>query len=181
MTEKDSVTYMRLIRMCKKHLQWVGLSEASHDILALLLVENYWSETPLSPEDISTITGYSRGTISVSLAQLKSLGFIDSILDPDQKGRGRKRIMYTITGGLSGLIAFGVKKLDIELGGMIDELGALRETISPNEMKANKTIGSLEDEAQRNILLLRETAHEIRMTKARLDTLDDMDLSHKVE
>jgi DNA-binding transcriptional regulator GbsR (MarR family) len=165
------------MRLLKKHIQWIGLSDASHDILALLLIENYWSGETLTPEEISKVTGYSRGTISVSLSQLKSLGFIDGILDPDQKGRGRKRIMYAITDGLSGIISFGVKKLDIELSAIIDELGALREILGDDAGNASTTIIALEEEAQRNIIHLKEVAKEIRKTKARAYTIDRRNLS----
>ncbi len=177
MSDRDSVTFTRLVRLCKKHIQWVGLSEAAHDILALLLVENYWSGNALTPENISEINGYSRGTISVSLSQLKSLGFIDGILDPNQRGRGRKRIKYAITDGLSGLIAFGVKKLDFELGAIIDELGALREIIDDDGGRASRTIIALETEAQRNIVHLKEVAREIRKSKVRAQS-EEADLSH---
>lgn len=178
MSDRDSVTFLRLVRLCKKHIQWVGLSEAAHDILALLLVENYWSGNALTPEEISTVNGYSRGTISVSLSQLKSLGFIDGILDPEQRGRGRKRIKYAITDGLSGLITFGVKKLDFELGAIIDELGALKEIIDDDGSKASKAIIAIEEEAQRNIVHLKEVAREIRKTKVRAQSAAEDDLSY---
>ena len=105
------------------------------------------------------------------------MGFVDGILDPDQKGRGRKRIKYAITDGLSGLITFGVKKLDIELGAIIDELGALKEIIDDDGGRASRTIIALEEEAQRNIVHLKEVAREIRKTKVRAQA-EEAGLSH---
>lgn len=172
MSDRDSVVFMRLVRLCKKHIQWVGLSDAAHDILALLLVEKYWSKEPMAPEDIETATGYSRGTISVVFSQLRGLGFIDGILDTDQKGRGRKRTKYAISGGLSGLIAFGVKKLDVELGSLVEELQALMEIIDEST-SAEDTIIALDEEAQRNIAHLKDATMRILASKARADSFED--------
>ncbi len=170
MAERNPVSFFKLVSLCKKHIQWVGLSDASLDILALLLAEKYWSKEPMSPEEIETITGYSRGTISVALSQLKGLGFIDGILDTAQKGRGRKRTKYAISGGLSGLIAFGVRKLDIELGSMIEELQALMETIG-DDASAEKMISALEEEARTNISLLKDASMKIQTNIARTNSI----------
>ena len=67
MKPRDSIVYSKLIRLCKKQLQWIGLSEAARDILVVLLVEKYWTKKQLSREEIGVLTGYSRGSISAAL------------------------------------------------------------------------------------------------------------------
>ena len=73
MKPRDSLVYSKLIRLCKKQLQWIGLSEAARDILVVLLVEKYWTSKQLSPEEIAILTGYSRGSISIALSKLRPL------------------------------------------------------------------------------------------------------------
>ena len=84
MSNRDSLAYEKLVTLCRRQLKWLGLSDASRDVLALLLVESYWTGDALTPEEVCTSTGYSRGSISVALSQLSSLGFIDGHTDPKQ-------------------------------------------------------------------------------------------------
>ncbi|MFW9803636.1 MAG: hypothetical protein ACFFFC_13335, partial [Candidatus Thorarchaeota archaeon] len=121
MTNRDSISYVKFLRMCKKHLQWIGLSEAARDILSVLMADYYWSGHPSSPESLSAVTGYSRGSISVAISQLKSLGFIEGRVDTGQEGRGRRPTLYALSEGLSGLIMFGIRRLGIELEGILTE------------------------------------------------------------
>ena len=129
MAERDSLAYEKLVRLCRRQLKWLGLSEASRDVLSMLLVESYWSGDSLTPEEICDATGFSRGSISVALSQLSGLGFIDGHSDPTQKGRGRKRTKYTISEGLSGLVVFGIRKLRVDLEGIITELAAIESNV----------------------------------------------------
>ena len=169
MTDRDSLSYIKLVRICKKHLQWVGLSEAARDILAVLLTENYWTGDPISPEELSSITGYSRGSISVAISQLRSLGFIESRMDMSQEGRGRRPTLYTLSEGLSGLIMFGIRRLNIELEGMLTEIMTMKATIDSRDEVAVKALTALELEANSNADRLREFTRRILSAKALLD------------
>lgn len=166
MTDRDSHNYMKLIRMCKRHLQWIGLSEASRDILATLLVETYWSGQALSPEELATLTGYSRGSISVAISQLRSLGFIETRVDSSHIGRGRRPTQYILVEGLSGLVNFGVRRLSVELEGLLAELEAFRVGLDSTDAQAHAALVALESEASRNLEELRKQARKILSTKA---------------
>ncbi|MCK5264615.1 MAG: hypothetical protein KAR03_03325 [Candidatus Thorarchaeota archaeon] len=169
MTDRDSLSYIKLVRICKKHLQWVGLSEAARDILAVLLTENYWSGDPISPEVLSSITGYSRGSISVAISQLRSLGFIESRVDMKQEGRGRRPTLYTLSEGLSGLIMFGIRRLNIELEGMLTEIMTMKAMIDSQDEVAVNALTAMEREANSNADRLREFTRRILSAKAVLD------------
>jgi DNA-binding transcriptional regulator GbsR (MarR family) len=175
MTQRDSITYVKLTRICKKHLQWVGLPEAAKDILATLLVENYWSGEPLSPEDLSTIVGYSRGSISVALSQLRSLGFIESRIGMKNTGRGRRPTLFAVSEGLSGLVLFGVRRVGIEIEGILTELESLRSSTEPEDVEGQKALDLLEKEATTNAHKLREILRRISTRKPRPT---DIDLTH---
>lgn len=165
MTDRDSVLYTRFLRICKKHLQWIGLSEAARDILSLLLTEYYWSHDALSPEEIASMTGYSRGSISVAISQLRSLGFIETRVDTTQEGRGRRPTLYALSEGLSGLIMFGIRRLGVELEGMLNETTALQMSIDTDEKAAVQALTALTKEAKRSAEQLREYTRTILSTK----------------
>ena len=165
MTDRDSILYIKFLRICKKHLQWIGLSEAARDVLSVLLTEYYWSNEALSPEELATITGYSRGSISVAISQLRSLGFIETRIDTSQEGRGRRPTLYALSEGLSGLIMFGIRRLGVELEGILNEINAMQVTIDKGEKTAVKALTALSKEARRNAEQLREYTRTILSTK----------------
>ncbi|MFW9919682.1 MAG: MarR family transcriptional regulator [Candidatus Thorarchaeota archaeon] len=169
MKERDSLAYDRLVKLCRRQLGWLGLSESSRDILALLLVEDYWTNEPLTPEEICDLTGYSRGSMSVILSQLKSLGFIEGQTDSGQKGRGRRRVMYSMNQGLSGLVLFGLRKLRIDLEGMLGEMIAIEEILGAEESDELEVVAQLIEEATKNIAHLREAGTKILSSRATID------------
>ncbi|MFW9849578.1 MAG: hypothetical protein ACFFF4_10565 [Candidatus Thorarchaeota archaeon] len=169
MVKRDSVAYTRLVALCRRQIGWLGLSEAARDTLALLLVEDYWSNEPLSPEEICSLTGYSRGSMSVVLSQLKSLGFIEGRTDVGQKGRGRRRVRYSMNQGLSGLVIFGLRKLRIDLEGLVGEMSAIEELLGSDEKSEKLIVLQLIDEATRNIAHLRDAVTQILSSRARID------------
>ena len=166
LADRDSHTYLKLVRISKRHIQWIGLSEAAHDILAFLLVESYWTGGSLSPEELSSLAGYSRGSISVAISQLRSLGFIESRIDTTQSGRGRRATLYATTEGLSGLILFGIRRLTLELEGFLGELEAMSVSLGENETKARSALDSLESEVNMNLIQLRKDARKMLSSKA---------------
>ncbi|MFW9843756.1 MAG: hypothetical protein ACFFEV_04205 [Candidatus Thorarchaeota archaeon] len=163
------MAYKKLVTLCRRQLKWLGLSEASRDVLALLLVESYWTGESLTPEEISDETGFSRGSISVALSQLSGLGFIDGQTDPKQKGRGRKRTKFTISEGLSGLIVFGIRKLRIDLEGIISELAAIETIVDSSDDNATRVIRILEEEASRNLTNLRDAIQAVLSSRAQIE------------
>ncbi|MFW9808383.1 MAG: hypothetical protein ACFFE6_03290 [Candidatus Thorarchaeota archaeon] len=165
MTDRDSVSYIKFLRICKKHLQWIGLSEAARDILSVLLTEYYWSSEALSPEELASITGYSRGSISVAISQLRSLGFIETRVDTTQEGRGRRPTLYALSEGLSGLIMFGIRRLGVELEGILNETNAMQMSTDRDEKIAVEALAKLTREAKRNSEQLREYTRVILSTK----------------
>ena len=169
MGKRDSLAYDRMVKLTRRQLGWLGLSEASRDVLALLLVEDYWTGSPLSPEEICKMSGYSRGSMSVILSQLKSLGFIEGQTDSNQKGRGRRRVRYSMNGGLSGLVIFGIRKLRIDLEGLVGEMTAIEELLGKEEAAERDIIIQLIDEASRNVTHLRHVATKILSSRARID------------
>lgn len=166
MPRRDSLVYTKFSRICKKHLQWIGLSEAATDVLAVLLAEYYWSGKPLKSETLATITGYSRGSISAAISQLKSLAFIEGRVDTSQEGRGRRPTLYALSEGLSGLIMFGIRRLGIELEGLQNEIAALKLTIEPEKKNAVEAMDALSEEIKRNSEQLREYSRHILSAKA---------------
>ncbi|MCK5238129.1 MAG: hypothetical protein KAR33_01205 [Candidatus Thorarchaeota archaeon] len=170
MIGRDSMVYLRITRICKRHLHWVGLSEAARDVLATLLVEHYWSEEPISSEELALITGYSRGSISVAISQLRTLGFIESRIDTSHQGRGRKPTYYVLTEGLSGLVMFGVRRLSLELEGMLGEVEALKASVQDDDGRIRGTLSRLEDETAGNLERLRKYIRQIRAARVLSET-----------
>lgn len=162
MKPRDSIVYSKLIRLCKKQLQWIGLSEAARDILVVLLVEKYWTNKQLSPEEIAVLTGYSRGSISVALSQLKTLGFVDGYSDFEQTGRGRKRIRYSLSGGFLVLINFGIRRIRMDFEGINEEIQSMKLFLDPSETNAKRALELIEKETALGASYLKEYAARIK-------------------
>ncbi|MHA2424255.1 MAG: hypothetical protein ACXAEF_05675 [Candidatus Thorarchaeota archaeon] len=167
MTYRDSISYLKTVRITKRHLNWVGLSESARDILAFLVTDRYWSNESLSHEELSTMTGYSRGSISGGITQLSSLGFIESKIDAKQESKGRRTTRYAVNDGLTGLIAFGIRRLSIELEGMINELGTVKMDVERKDAQSLTALALLEDEAKHNLEKLRKNSRDLLLTKDR--------------
>ncbi|MHA1909797.1 MAG: hypothetical protein ACW98Y_21045 [Candidatus Thorarchaeota archaeon] len=167
MTYRDSISYLKTVRITKRHLNWVGLSESARDILAFLVTERYWSNESLSHEELSMMTGYSRGSISGGITQLNSLGFIESRIDAKQESKGRRTTRYAVNDGLTGLIAFGIRRLSIELEGMLNELGTVKMGVERKDNQSLTALALLEEEAKHNLEKLRKNSRELLLTKDR--------------
>lgn len=161
MVNRESLIYVKLSRITKKHLHWIGLSEAALDVLTALLVEHYWTRESLSTDDMVDLTGYSRGSISVALSQLRNLGFIESRTDTSHPGRGRKPAYYEVAEGMSGIITFGVRRLALELEGILREVESMKLTIDNSDTAGRTALTSLEEEANRNLDQLRKYTRQI--------------------
>ncbi|MHA1927342.1 MAG: hypothetical protein ACTSV2_02050 [Candidatus Thorarchaeota archaeon] len=165
MIVRDSALYLTLTRICKRHLHWIGLSEAARDILTTLLVEHYWSNEPMSAEELANITGYSRGSISVALSQLRTLDFIESRIVSGHQGRGRRPTHFALTKGLSGIVMFGVRRLSLELESMLGELEVLQDSSTEGDAPLRSRLKNLENETASNLDNLRKYIRQIRATR----------------
>lgn len=170
MVNRDSLIYNKLSRVTKKHLHWIGLSEAARDVLASLLVEHYWTKEPLSTDDLVHLTGYSRGSISVAISQLRNLGFIESRIDTDHPGRGRKPAFYEIAEGMSGVVTFGVRRLSLELEGILREVESMKLSLDASDTEGRKALVVLEEEASRNLDQLRKYTRQIIASRVMAET-----------
>lgn len=113
------------IRLFEKLASWVGLSSNAGPVLAALFLEKYKNDGRLSSEDICNITGYSRANAGLIVSQLEGLGVIEGQRDYDQTGRGRKRVLYTIHGEFSNLLALGVRAMEDRLASMSEDISHL--------------------------------------------------------
>jgi DNA-binding transcriptional regulator GbsR (MarR family) len=113
------------------------------------------------------MTGYSRGSISGGITQLSSLGFIESKIDAKQESKGRRTTRYAVNDGLTGLIAFGIRRLSIELEGMINELGTVKMDVERKDAQSLTALALLEDEAKHNLEKLRKNSRDLLLTKDR--------------
>ncbi len=169
MTEPSICKNEELATIFKTHLRWVGLSEAAQDIIAILMVENYCTGGGLSPEEIGSITGYARSSISVILSQLKILGLIEGKLDLERKGQGRRRKIFHVKGGGGGLTLFGVRRLAVELQSLLDELEVLRQGSMSDDEASHRMLEFIEVETTTNLAHLNKCIKWINSTKAVLD------------
>ncbi|MHA2357130.1 MAG: hypothetical protein ACXADC_18315 [Candidatus Thorarchaeota archaeon] len=169
MTEASICKNEELANIFKTHLRWVGLSEAAQDILAILMVENYCTNEGLSPEEIRSITGFARSSISVILSQLKILGLVEGKLDLERKRKGRRRMLFHVKGGIGGLTLFGVRRLAVELQSLLDEMEILRQGSSSDDETSLRMLSFLEEETTTNLSHLNKCIRWIKSTKAVLD------------
>jgi DNA-binding transcriptional regulator GbsR (MarR family) len=114
----------------------LGYSEVHGRIISCLLVE----DKTLSLEELSTLTGYSPGSISLSLDLLELVGMVKKI-----KNKGDRRLFVRLDGdlleGLRNALLFKLKK---EITRTLDELGVIQ-----TNKKSKKTITSIEQELRR--------------------------------
>jgi DNA-binding transcriptional regulator GbsR (MarR family) len=171
MANHDSLIYIKLSRITKKHLHWIGLSEAARDVLTALLVEHYWTREPLSTDDLVELTGYSRGSISVAISQLRNLGFIESRLDTSHPGRGRKPAFYEVAEGMSGIVTFGVRRLSLELEGILREVESMKLSIDTSDIAGRNALDILEEETNRNLDQLRKYTRQIIASRVLSETI----------
>lgn len=169
MVEVDFCNNGELSNIIKKHLRWVGLSESAQDVLAVLIVENYCTGKALSPEEICSITGFARSSISVIISQLEVLGFIVGRLDTEQKRQGRKRTLFHVTGGISGLALFGLRRLVVELKDLLDEIEAIKVGVASDNEASIRLLSVLEEESAINLEHLEKCSRWIKSSKALFD------------
>ncbi len=112
-------------RLFEKVARWIGLSSNAGPVLAAFFLEQYGTAKKLSSEDICRITGYSRANAGLIISQLEALGVIEGARDYDQTGRGRKRVLYSITGSFTEVFEIGVISMQDRLDGMIRDLDTI--------------------------------------------------------
>lgn len=95
--------------MCRKIVDFWGLSDNVTPVLSQLILARYVSKKPISAEYISKCVPYSRSSINSVLNQLESLQLVSHQIDTRQTGRGRKKKLYYLKGDLKDLIELGRK------------------------------------------------------------------------
>ncbi|MFW9847638.1 MAG: hypothetical protein ACFFF4_00760 [Candidatus Thorarchaeota archaeon] len=137
MSSVDSLTYDEMLRAYRNNIRWLGLSDSERNVMALLLTEQQWSGDPLSPEDISNVTGLARSSISAITSKLVGLGLIESVIDYTSDTRGRRKTLYSVTRGLAGLVMFGIRRIVVQLQDIVSELKVATHSASdvPDSLK----------------------------------------------
>jgi len=140
MEVKDLGETEREILNLLAHLTFsIGLGEAVGRVLGTLIL----LKTPLSQSEISTLTGYSPGVVSMSLSKLERLGIV----------RVAKKV--------------GKKKLYIVTSNLLDMIEVfLCETLDKQLMILSKYIqdhvSSLSDKTKNNVMALLDEARKSR-------------------
>jgi len=117
----------------------IGLGEAVGMVLGTLIL----LKTPLSQRDISILTGYSPGIVSMSLSKLENLGIVRVV-----KKVGKKKL-YIVTSNLLDIIEV-----------------FLRETLDKQLLTLSRYIqdhlSSLNDATRNNVIALLDEARKSR-------------------
>ncbi len=121
-----------VVRLFERLAGWLGLGANTAPTLAVLFFEKYRTGRMLSSEELSRRTGYSRAGTGMVLAELLDAGVVYRQKDPDQTGRGRKRILYAVNGDFATLFVLGIKRMTESLRSMRDQITELLNS-SPNE------------------------------------------------
>ena len=75
-----------------------------------------------------------------------------------------------LTEGLSGLVMFGVRRLSLELEGMLGEVEALKASVHDDDGNIRETLSRLEDETAGNLERLRKYIRQIRAARVLSET-----------
>ncbi len=128
----DDEGYLKgpITRLFEKVAKWIGLSSNAGPVLAALFQDKYDANNRMSSDEICKVTGYSRANAGLIISQLEALGVIEGQRDYDQRGRGRKRVLYSIDGNFADIFNLGVLS-------MLDRLGAILKDITTIEKIMN--------------------------------------------
>ncbi len=150
-------SYPRFVSFFVNFSEWLGLQRNAGMALATLYIAKDTDSEKMSAEDIAQVTGYSRSNVSLVLSQLEALNLVASENDDAQTGRGRKRILYTVSKNVTSPISFAVSKIM----GQLQELNTALTNIEdhPNDKPKSlmKTIDEFQKEAERTVTSLAKT------------------------
>lgn len=102
---QDTIT-----RILQIGTQWMGLQRTAGVILATIYTQECTSDDRLSAKDISDMTGLSQSTVSSICSHLEALGIIIGQTDDSHKGKGRRRIVFSLRVNIVELLQLGIKK-----------------------------------------------------------------------
>ena len=145
-----------LVRLFEKLSKWVGLSDSCAPALATLYAEKYRTNRTLCSGDICEATGYSRANAGLVISQLEAVGIVTGQRDLTQTGRGRKRVLYSVTPGLDEFFAMGVKSVASRMQAMLKDVGILEERYIGGDTRILDMLGDLRSQVETNLKALKE-------------------------
>jgi DNA-binding transcriptional regulator GbsR (MarR family) len=148
MTDIELEKYSQLVRFFEKQAEWLGLQRTAGPVLTALTIAKYHEKKPLNADQLAAITGYSRSNMGLILSQLEALGLVHGFHDPNQSGRGRKKILYHIGEGPNSLMQMGVKKTIDRLLESGEEITYLKELYGSGSPQILIMLDAMEDEIE---------------------------------
>ncbi|MFW9800623.1 MAG: MarR family transcriptional regulator [Candidatus Thorarchaeota archaeon] len=137
---------IQINRILQVGVRWMGLQRTAATVLAALYFQDCKSESRLSAKEISNVTGLSSSTVSSICSQLASLGLIIKQTD-SQKGRGRRRSVFFLRGGLSDVLKLGIRRNLDQVRRILKDIDALRNgpngSDTLNQMTINRITGEI--------------------------------------
>ena len=158
MSDAQITSHIQLTRFFEKLVSWLGLSENAGPVLAVMFLERYEKNEKLSAEEICVRTGYSRANTGLIISQLEALGIILGQRDYSQKGRGRRRVLYTLSKETPDLIDLGVKRLIDSLETMVKDVKNVQKIYEGGKKNTiTKMLKSIQKEIENRINKLRDS------------------------
>jgi DNA-binding MarR family transcriptional regulator len=112
----------------RRHLSWVDQSDATLDILSLLIASYYTGDKWLSADQICELSGYARSTVSGIIGQLEDLKLVTVKPDTNSIGQGRRRNLYRLLRGFRDLFLFEIRKVALGINYILRDLSILHTT-----------------------------------------------------
>jgi DNA-binding transcriptional regulator GbsR (MarR family) len=146
-----------LVRFFEKIVEWLGLSRNAGSLLTVLYVEKYGDGRKLSLEELAEATSYSRSNVTLILSQLEALGIVEGETDLNQTGRGRRRILYSISDDVPSPIFLLVRTMEDRLRDSLGDIDGLRETLGAEIPHVDKMLVDFCKEIRDAIEILSES------------------------
>ncbi|MCK4568155.1 MAG: hypothetical protein KAU48_12690 [Candidatus Thorarchaeota archaeon] len=105
----------------------LGLSEVASHVITTLYFREFETGMPLTMKDICNSTSLSHSSISTMIKSLESAGIVSKQADTSRKGKGRKRMLVHLAGGLDHLLRLAVETLVNASSRAYDDLQRKRE------------------------------------------------------
>ncbi len=145
MSQMNNSSTDTLTRLFERLARWMGVSTNTAPVLSTFIHERYRENRRLSSEDICKLTGYSRANAGLIITNLEEAGIIDGVRDYGQPGRGRKRVLYTLTGGIDYMIQMGIKNQIHQLSEMMNDLEQIQNGGSDYEKSMKSLLTDFEN------------------------------------
>ncbi len=96
-------------------------------MITTLYFREFETGMPLTMKDICNSTSLSHSSISTMIKSLESAGIVSKQADTSRKGKGRKRMLVHLAGGLDHLLRLAVETLVNASSRAYDDLQRKRE------------------------------------------------------